>query len=114
MLLSRFAEITATVPVGPVAKMVIGESRNFPRLAKVWHDEVVSKAIELLVSIIEKAQQRGEVRAGDPRLHAFSLMAPMMIGVLWRETLQPAGGAPIDIEAMAKQHADTILAGLLK
>jgi AcrR family transcriptional regulator len=114
MLLSRFAEITATVPVGPVAKMVIGESRNFPKLAKVWHDEVVSKAIELLVSIIEKAQQRGEVRAGDPRLHAFSLMAPMMIGVLWRETLQPAGGAPIDIEAMAKQHADTILAGLLK
>jgi AcrR family transcriptional regulator len=114
MLLSRFAEITATVPVGPVAKMVIGESRNFPRLAKVWHDEVVSKAIELLVSIIEKAQQRGEVRAGDPRLHAFSLMGPMMIGVLWRETLQPAGGAPIDIEAMARQHADTILAGLLK
>jgi AcrR family transcriptional regulator len=114
MLLSRFAEITATVPVGPVAKMVIGESRNFPKLAKVWHDEVVSKAIELLVSIIEKAQQRGEVRAGDPRLHAFSLMGPMMIGVLWRETLQPAGGAPIDIEAMAKQHADTILAGLLK
>lgn len=114
MLLSRFAEITATVPVGPVAKMVISESRNFPKLAKVWHDEVVSKAIELLVSIIEKAQQRGEVRAGDPRLHAFSLMGPMMIGVLWRETLQPAGGAPIDIEAMAKQHADTILAGLLK
>jgi AcrR family transcriptional regulator len=114
MLLSRFAEITATVPVGPVAKMVISESRNFPKLAKVWHDEVVSKAIELLVSIIERAQQRGEVRAGDPRLHAFSLMGPMMIGVLWRETLQPAGGAPIDIEAMAKQHADTILAGLLK
>jgi AcrR family transcriptional regulator len=114
MLLSRFAEITATVPVGPVAKMVISESRNFPRLAKVWHDEVVSKAIGLLVSIIEKAQERGEVRAGDPRLHAFSLMGPMMIGILWRETLQPAGGAPIDIEAMAKQHSETILAGLLK
>jgi AcrR family transcriptional regulator len=114
MLLSRFAEITATVPVGPVAKMVISESRNFPRLAKVWHDEVVSKAIGLLVSIIEKAQERGEVRPGDPRLHAFSLMGPMMIGILWRETLQPAGGAPIDIEAMAKQHSETILAGLLK
>jgi AcrR family transcriptional regulator len=114
MLLSRFAEITATVPVGPVAKMVISESRNFPRLAKVWHDEVVSKAIGLLVSIIEKAQERGEVRPGDPRLHAFSLMGPMMIGILWRETLQPAGGAPIDIEAMAKQHSETSLAGLLK
>jgi len=114
ILLQRFAEMTLKVPVGPVAKMVIGESRNFPKLAKVWHDEVVSKAIGLLVTLIEKAQNSGEVRTGDARLQAFSLMGPMMIGVLWRETLQPAGGAPIDIEAMAKQHCETILGGLLR
>jgi len=35
------------------------------------------------------------------------------MGLLWRETLQPAGGAPLDLEALAKQHADTVLAGLL-
>lgn len=114
MLLQHFAEIAATVPVGSVAKMVIGESRNFPKLAKAWHDEVVSKAIGALVALIQQAQERGEVRPGDPRLHAFSIMGPMMIGVLWRETLQPAGGAPVDIDAMAKQHAETILGGLLK
>ena len=114
MLLQRFAKISLKVPVGPVAKMVIGESRNFPKLAKVWHDEIVSTAIGVLVALVEKAQERGEVRSGDPRLHAFSLIAPMMIGILWRETLEPAGGAPIDIEAMARQHADTILAGMLK
>jgi hypothetical protein len=94
--------------------MVIGESRNFPALAKVWYDEVVSKAIGLLVSLIEDAQERGEVRPGDARLYAFSLMGPMMIGVLWRETLQPAGAAPIDIEVMARQHCQTILAGMLE
>jgi AcrR family transcriptional regulator len=114
ILLQHFAEMTLKVPVGPVAKMVIGESRNFPKLAKVWHDEVVSKAIGLLVTLIEKAQESAEVRTGDPRLQAFSLMGPMMIAVLWRETLQPAGGVPIDIEAMAKQHCETILNGLLK
>ncbi len=114
MLLKRFAEVSAKVPVGAVAKMVVGESRNFPKLAKVWHDEIVSKAIGLIAALIEKGQRRGEVRAGDPRLHAFSLMGPMMIAILWRETLQPAGGAPVDIEAMAAQHAETILGGLLK
>ena len=31
------------MPVGAVAKMVIGESRNFPELAKVWHDQVASR-----------------------------------------------------------------------
>jgi AcrR family transcriptional regulator len=112
-LLPRFAEITTRVPVGAVAKMVIGESRNFPELAKVYYDLVVSQAIALLSGLIEKAQAKGEVRAGDPRLHALSMMGPMLMGLLWRETLQPVGAAPIDVSALAKQHAETILAGLL-
>ena len=113
MFLPRFAEITSQVRVGAVAKMVIGESRNFPELAKVWHDEVVSRALGLIASLIERAQAKGEVRPGDPRLHAFSLMGPMLMGLLWRETLQPAGGAPLDLDALAKQHAETVLQGLL-
>ena len=114
IFLSRFAEITDKAPIGRVPKIVIGESRNFPELAKVWHDEVASKAIGLLAGLIEKAQARGEVRAGDPRLHAFSLMGPMVLGLLWRETLQPVGGDPVDLAKLAKQHGETILAGLLK
>ena len=73
-----------------------------------------AKAIGLLTGLIEKAQARGEVRAGDPRLHAFSLMGPMVLGLLWRETLQPVGGDPVDLAKLAKQHGETILAGLLK
>src|SRR5690349_15980293 len=34
MLLPRFADLAATVPIGAMAKIVIGESRNFPELAK--------------------------------------------------------------------------------
>ncbi len=113
LFLPRFAEITGRVPVGAVAKMVIGESRNFPELAKVWHDHVASKAIGMIAELIERAQARGEVRPGDPRLHAFTLMGPMVLGLLWRETLQPAGGAALDLEALARQHAESVLGGLL-
>jgi AcrR family transcriptional regulator len=113
MVLGRFAELATRLPVGAVAKMVIGESRNFPELAKVWHDQVASKALAMLTGLIENAQEKGEVRSGDPRLHAFTLMGPMLMGVLYHETLQPVGGEPLDIEALAKQHAETVLAGLL-
>ena len=112
-LLPRFAEITSRVPIGPVAKMVIGESRNFPELAKVYHDLVVSQAIGLIAGLIERGQAKGEVREGDPRLHALSLMGPMLMGILWRETLQPVGATPIDIDKLARQHAETVLQGLL-
>jgi AcrR family transcriptional regulator len=113
MFLARIAELTTRLPIGAVAKMVIGESRNFPELAKVWHDQVAGRALAMLAGLIEAAQQRGEVRAGDARLYAFSLVGPMLMGVLWRETLEPAGGAPLDLEALANQHAETVLTGLL-
>ncbi len=113
MFLCAFAEREARLPIGAVAKMVVGESRNFPELARVWHDEVASKAIGAIAGFVERAQQRGEVRPGDPRLHAFSLMGPMVLGALWRATLVPAGGQSLDIAALARQHAETVLAGLL-
>lgn len=113
LFLDRFAEIATRLPVGAVAKMVIGESGNFPELAKVWHDQVASRALAMLAGLIERAQQKGEVRPGDPRIHAFTLMGPMLMGVIYRETLQPVGGEPLDLAVLARQHADTVLAGLL-
>jgi AcrR family transcriptional regulator len=112
-LLPRFAEIVTRVPVGAVAKMVIGESRNFPELAKVWHDEVIDKALGLIATLIERGQTKGDVRPGDPRTHAFSIMGPVLISVLWRETFTPVGGAALDLPAIARQHAETVLDGLL-
>ena len=113
MFLANFVEVANRVPVGAVAKMVISESRNFPELAKVWHDEVVSKALGTMTALIEMAQARGEVRPGDARLHSFTLMGPMLMGIIYRETLEPIGGEPLDLAALARQHVETLLAGLL-
>jgi len=113
MALPRLAHLAATTPLGAVVKMVIGESRNFPELARVWHDDVVGKAIALVTELIEKAQARGEVRLGDPRTHAFSLIGPILIGAIWRETFTPLGAADVDLPAVARQHVETVLGGLL-
>jgi len=111
--LTAFAQNIGRLPVGAVAKMVIGESRNFPELARVWHDEIASKAIGAIAVLVKKAQDRGEVRGGDTRLHAFSLMGPMVLGALWTTTLVPVGGEPIDFPRLAAQHSETVLRGLL-
>jgi AcrR family transcriptional regulator len=113
MLLPRFAALVTARPIGAVVKMVIGESRNFPELARVWHDEVISRGVGLLSALVERAQARGEIRPVDARACAFSIMGPMLMGVLWREILVPVGGAEIDLAAIACQHAETILSGLL-
>src|SRR5689334_3403941 len=63
---------------GPVIKMVIGESRNFPELARVWHDQMVEPGLGILSGVIARAQARGEVRPGDPRAYCVSLISPVL------------------------------------
>jgi AcrR family transcriptional regulator len=113
LVLQRLAAAAETAPLGAVAKMVIGESRNFPDLARVWHDTVASRGLALIGGLIERAQARGEVRTGDPRLYAVSIMGPMLLGILWREIFEAVGGAPMPLADLAAQHARTVLMGLL-
>jgi AcrR family transcriptional regulator len=110
--LPRLARAAAETSLGAVAKMVIAESRNFPELAQVWHDAVASRALGLLTGLIAEAQARGEVRAGDPRAFALGLVAPLLLGMIWRETFVPVGAEPFDLEALARQHVETAVAGM--
>ena len=98
--------------VSGVVKLVIAESRNHPELATIWHETVVVPALGVITGLIRAGQARGEVRCGDPRLFAMGLMGPMLLGVLWRETFEPVGAEPVDIEALAAQHLDTVLGGM--
>ena len=74
----------------------------------------LDEGLGTITALIEMAQAKGEVRAGDARLHAFTLMGPMLMGIIYRETLEPVGGEPLDFGALASQHAETVLTGLLK
>lgn len=112
LIFSRIVTVIGASKIGAVAKLVIGESRNFPELARVWHDEVVSRALAAIAAAIAAAQARGEVRPGDPRFHAFSIMGPVLMGVIWRETFTPIGAPAVDLEALVRQHAETVIAGL--
>lgn len=110
---ARIAVILETLPVGGVVKMVIGEAGNFPELARVWHDRLVAHALGALSDAVAAAQARGEVKPGDPRTYALQLIAPLLVGVIWRETFVPVGAAPFDLSALARQHVETMLTGML-
>lgn len=113
LIIPRAAEIASQSHLGKVIKMVIGESGNFPEIARVWHDDVIARGLGILTSIITRAQERGEIRAGDPRQYALSLASPLLISVIFRETFVPVGAKPFDIPELMQQHLDTVLPGLL-
>lgn len=112
-LAGHIAGVVETTPIGGVLKMVVGEARNFPELARVWHDELIVHALGAMAEAIRNAQARGEVKPGDPRTFALQLISPLLVGVLWRETFVPVGAQPFDLPALMRQHIDTLLGGML-
>jgi AcrR family transcriptional regulator len=112
LVAERVVGLIESLPVGGVIKMVIGEAGNFPELARVWHDDLVAHALGALTDAMRAAQARGEVRAGDPRAYALQVIAPLLVGVIWRETFVPVGAEPFDLRALARQHVETMIAGL--
>lgn len=113
MMVPRVAEMAERTGLGKVIKMVIGESGNFPEIARIWHDDVIARAIGLLTGVIARAQARGEVRPGDPRQYALSIAGPLLTAVIFRETFVPVGAKPFDIPALMQQHLDALLPGLV-
>jgi AcrR family transcriptional regulator len=113
LLLARAAQLGET-QLPAMIRLLIAEARVFPDLAQVWHDEVVSKVLALVVSAVERAQARGEVGPGDPRLAAFSIIGPMLSAVLFRQVFVGADASLPDLHALASQHARTVLHGLLQ
>lgn len=99
--------------LGGVAKMVLGEARNFPELARVWHDELVAVALGAVAEAVEAAQARGEVQPGDPRTFALQFIAPLLVGMMWRETFVPIGAEPFNLPDLMSQHVETLFHGLL-
>jgi AcrR family transcriptional regulator len=113
LVFARMAQVMTEGKLGAVAKMVIGESRNFPELAKVWHEDVITRMLDAVGGAVASAQARGEVKAGDPRLYVFSLAGPLLMGVLYREVFAPIGAEPVDLKALLAQHAEVVLNGML-
>jgi AcrR family transcriptional regulator len=112
IMLSNIAALAGNSKLPAIAKMVIAESRNFPDLARIWHDDIVSRVLDTLTKLIARGQKRGELVAGDARLHAFSLVGPMVMALLYREVFANTASNPPDLQALALQHCKTIIHGL--
>jgi AcrR family transcriptional regulator len=109
-LLERTAHASRRLPAA--LRLLIGEARTFPDLPVLWYEEVGSKLLAALTDAIERSIRNGEIRQGDARLYAFSLLGPMFSALLFNDLLRNDASASMDLEAMARQHAEVVLRGL--
>ncbi len=107
---SQFSD--STLP--SLIRMVLAESRKFPDLANIWHDEVIVHVMGVLVGLIENAQARGIIKEGDPKLFVFSMMGPMLLAMLFREIFGNESEYAPDLHALSVQHSALLFSGINK
>jgi AcrR family transcriptional regulator len=96
-----------------VPRLVIGESGNFPEIARAWHDRALTRVLGLFAGEVAQGVADGEFREVDPALVAKTIAGGILVGALWRTVLEPAGVPGIDVAQLAQSHAEIIVRGLM-
>lgn len=108
-----FVQEVLPTPAGVIPKLIISEARNFPELARFYHDEVLSRVRSRLTEVIRRGIATGRFRPVDPESAFFSLVSPMLVAMLWRQTFEPFDPHPLDVWAMIGTHLDIVFHGLI-
>lgn len=94
-------------------KIIIGESGNFPELARFWREEVIEKALQMLSGIIAKGIANGEIRDVPPEYVARTCMSAVLMCIIWRTVFLPVETEPFDFQKFLSFHLDVVMRGLV-
>lgn len=109
-LLAGIAARVITGPAGVIPKLMIAESGTFPDLARFYRDEVIRRALALVVRVLERGVVLGEFRPLDTAATAPLVVAPLLMAALWRHsfaTLDDGDHPPaLEPAALMRVHLD--------
>ena len=107
-----FVEMVLNTDIAVLPKIIIGESGNFPELARFWREEVIEKASAMMSGIIAQGIARGEIRDLPADVVAKLAMAPILMCIVWRTTFEKTSDVPFDYHAYLATHCDVFFRGL--
>lgn len=111
-LLTEFTRRISDSPLSGIPKLVLAEAGNFPEIAVFYYEEVVSRGRRLVQGVLQRGMDRGEFRHLDLEYAWRVVIAPVVLGILWKHTfavLEPGG---FEFERHLRSHLDLLLDGL--
>jgi len=97
-------------PFSGIPKLVIGESGNFPELARFYFEEVIQRGSRLMESVLRRGIEAGELQPFDPHYLTRVAIAPVVMAALWRHSF-----GPLELKSVAEPaYLETHLTALLQ
>jgi AcrR family transcriptional regulator len=95
-----------------VPMLVINEAGRFPELASLYRKQVVDVVLGAATGLIARGMQSGEFRKLDPNYATRTLVAPVLMQLVWNDVFVLADDPPIDATILINQHIDIFLNGV--
>ncbi len=97
-----------------LGKLMLAEAVNFPDLAKFYRDEVMSRTVRMISSILERGVKRAEFRPFDIEQMTQVLIAPMMMLNVWKHSaVAPCDCSELQPQVFLENLLELTLNGLL-
>lgn len=98
--------------IGGIPKLVFAEAHNFPEIAQFYHDEVILRGTALIRSVIARGIARGEFRPADVDAAIHVVIAPVLMRMIWRHSIDCCAAAGVSDESYFREYFETMLRGL--
>ncbi len=88
-------------------RLIIAEGPRFPKIAEIYHREVISKGREIIRTLVARGCEKGELPSDAMARFPQLFFAPLLIAVIWRSLFSRFD--PLDVSAMIEAHRKLML-----
>lgn len=93
-------------PRKDIIRLIISEGPRFPEVAEFYYREVLSRVIEAVRGLLQRAVQRGELQAEAVVRFPQLLAAPGIVAIIWNSLFERL--EPLDVRAFMTAHLDLL------
>jgi len=107
---ARFAKFVPQSPARILVRLIIAEGPKHPDLVAWYWENIVSRGIAALRTLLRRGVAAGEFRPCALQDFPQLLVAPLLFAVVWQRLFEPH--EKLDIDRFVDAHIDTVLRGL--
>ncbi|HEX7076653.1 MAG TPA: TetR/AcrR family transcriptional regulator [Hyphomicrobiaceae bacterium] len=93
--------------VHELVRLLIAEGQRHPDLTAFYYEEVVSRGMSVIRTIIDRGIARGEFRETPLREFPQLVIAPMLMAMVWKLLMERH--RPLDAERILETHVELLL-----
>ncbi len=110
LLSQMYTIVVRNEKVRSIVRMLVAESGRFPRLAEIYHQEIIVRGMAAMREVLRRGITEGTFRKTGAIEFPQIIVGPALTAMMWQ--LLFADRHPLDLDAFMKAHWDFVLRSL--